>query len=43
MLLLEVMHTKKSELYDGVKQACEDIKELKLNKGVIINKQFKSI
>ena len=33
----------KSELYDGVKQACEDIKELKLNKGVIINKQFKSI
>ena len=30
-------------LYDGVKQACEDIKELKLNKGVIVNKQFKSI
>lgn len=33
----------KSELYDGVKQAYEDIKELKLNKGVIVNKQFKSI
>lgn len=34
---------KEKELYDGVEKVCEEIKEGKLNKGIVINKHFKSI